>query len=102
MKKLIIASVFAFVGLTAFAQNVEIASVDNRNHVVTVKKDKFTKIHKDKLPRPVVNAVAKNFPTAKIDEAFVNDKKHYKLKLSLRDGTTGTFYADKNGNWIDQ
>jgi hypothetical protein len=45
--------------------------------------------------------VETNYPTAKIDKAYKNDKDQYKLELTLEDGTSGTVYADAEGNWID-
>tara|TARA_R110002050_G_scaffold110892_3_gene223604 strand:+ start:13786 stop:14088 length:303 start_codon:yes stop_codon:yes gene_type:complete len=99
MKKLILASVFTFVGLTAFAQESETAMA--ASEVVEVTQDGFSEIEKENLPEAVATAVTKNYPTAAIDKVYVNDKKQYKLEVSLEDGTTGTLYADKNGNWIE-
>tara|TARA_R110000868_G_scaffold79232_1_gene225509 strand:- start:14934 stop:15236 length:303 start_codon:yes stop_codon:yes gene_type:complete len=99
MKKLILASVFTFVGLTAFAQESETAMA--ALEVVEVTQDGFSEIEKENLPEAVATAVTKNYPTAAIDKVYVNDKKQYKLEVSLEDGTTGTLYADENGNWIE-
>jgi len=99
MKKLILASVFAFIGVTAFAQESETAMATPT--VVEATQDGFSEIKLDKLPEAVAAAVTKNYPTATIDKASVNDKKQYKLEVSLQDGTPGTLYADENGNWIE-
>lgn len=99
MKKVFLASVFTFVGLTAFAQENEIAM--NAETTVEATQDGFTEITVDKLPEAVTAALSKNYPTAKIDKAAVNDKEQYKLEVSLEDGTAGTVYADKDGNWLD-
>ena len=61
----------------------------------------FKEIATADLPTAVSEAVAKNYPTATIDNAYVNEEKQYKLEVSLEDGTSGTLYADENGNWLD-
>tara|TARA_R110000796_G_scaffold250788_3_gene380642 strand:+ start:46014 stop:46322 length:309 start_codon:yes stop_codon:yes gene_type:complete len=101
MKKLILASVFTFIGLTAFAQENDKDSAMLSSEIVETTQDGFSEIKLDKLPEVVAAAVAKNYPTATIDKASVNDKKQYKLEVSLKDGTAGTLYADENGNWIE-
>jgi protein-disulfide isomerase len=101
MKKLILASVFTFVGLTAFAQNTETAMATTATDVVTATQDSFSAIETSELPEAVSTAVSTNYPSATIDKAYVNDQKQYKIEVSLEDGTSGTLYADENGNWID-
>ncbi|SMC43637.1 hypothetical protein [Cellulophaga tyrosinoxydans] len=99
MKKLILASVFTFVGLTAFAQESEMAMA--ASEVVETTQDGFSEITMDNLPEAVSAAVSKSYPSATIDKAYVNDKNQYKLEVSLEDGTSGTLYADEKGNWIE-
>ncbi|MDP5229032.1 MAG: hypothetical protein NWQ38_01460 [Cellulophaga sp.] len=99
MKKLILVSVFTLVGLTAFGQESETAMA--ATEIMEVAQDGFEAIEIDKLPETVTAALTKSYPTAKIDKASVNDKMQYKLEVSLEDGTTGTLYADEDGNWIE-
>jgi Protein of unknown function (DUF2874). len=99
MKNLAIATVLSFIGITAFA-NVETPELDVENATVIVAQD-FEEIEVSSLPEAVSKAVEKNYPTAKIDKAYKNEKDQFKLDLSLEDGTTGTVYADADGNWID-
>lgn len=61
----------------------------------------FAEVSAEELPESVTSAVSKNYPTASIDKAYVNDANQYKLEVSLEDGTAGTLYADENGNWIE-
>jgi len=61
----------------------------------------FAEIGAEELPESVTSAVSKNYPTASIDKAYVNEANQYKLEVSLEDGTAGTLYADENGNWIE-
>ncbi|WP_165750582.1 hypothetical protein [Cellulophaga sp. Z1A5H] len=99
MKKLILASVFTFVGFTAFAQPSETAVEETV--IVSATQDGFSEIEMSELPEAVATAVSSNYPSATIDKAHVNDQKQYKLEVSLEDGTSGTLYADENGNWIE-
>lgn len=99
MKKLILASVFTLVGLTVFGQESETAMA--ATEIMEVAQDGFEAIEIDKLPEAVTTALTKSYPTATIDKASVNDKMQYKLEVSLEDGTTGTLYADEDGNWIE-
>ncbi|MBA6315385.1 hypothetical protein [Cellulophaga baltica] len=100
MKKLILASAFAFVGLTAVAQTGEEVAM-SETIVVSATQDSFSEIETSELPEAVSSAVATNYPSATIDKAYVNDQKQYKIEVSLEGGTTGTLYADENGNWIE-
>jgi hypothetical protein len=63
--------------------------------------DEFSEVTAEELPESVTAAVSKNYPTASIDKAYVNEANQYKLEVSLEDGTAGTLYADENGNWIE-
>ncbi|MGB5821760.1 MAG: hypothetical protein WBG90_19915 [Saonia sp.] len=100
MKKLIFAAAFSLVGLTAFAQDAEEAQADATE--VVAAQDDYAEIAVAELPEAVTAAVAKNYPTATIGKAYVNEAKQYKLEVSLEDGTSGTLYADEEGNWIEQ
>ena len=99
MKNLILAAVLSLGSLTAFAQ--EANNGGDQATSVAATQDNFTEVATSDLPEAVTAAVAKNYPTAKINKAYVNDSKQYKLEVALQDGTSGTLYADENGNWID-
>ncbi|MDB4292048.1 hypothetical protein N9954_01475 [Maribacter sp.] len=98
MKKVIFVLALALGSMTAFAQNTE--NVEAAADEV-VAQDDFAEIAAEELPEAVTAAVAKNYPTATIDKAFVNEAKQFKLEVSLEDGTSGTLYADESGNWIE-
>ncbi len=100
MKKLMLVAVMALGTMTAFAQEVETVVEEVATEAVTTQDD-FTETVVAELPEEVTAAVAKNYPTATIDKAFVNEEKQYKLEVSLEDGTSGTLYADAEGNWIE-
>lgn len=108
MKKLIFVLALSMGTMTAFAQE-EVTEQATETAVeateaveeVAATQDDFSEIAADELPEAVTAAVAKNYPTASIDKAYVNESKQYKLEVSLEDGTAGTLYADENGNWIE-
>ena len=99
MKKLFLLGALAIGGLTVTAQEADVAQAD-ATEVVVVTED-FAKIEISEIPTAVTEALSTNFPTAKVDKAYVNDEKQYKLEVSLEDGTSGVLYADENGNWLD-
>ncbi|MRI01911.1 hypothetical protein GH721_15315 [Kriegella sp. EG-1] len=110
MKKIIFVLALSIGTMTAFAQEevteqatetaVEATeTIDEAN--VVASQDSFSEIAAEELPEAVTEAVSKNYPTASIDKAFINESNQYKLEVSLEDGTAGTLYADENGNWIE-
>ncbi len=90
-----------------FAMNAQDALVSengiqhNQVNEISIATEDFEEISVAEVPQAVTDAVSKNFPTANLDKAYTNEKKQYKLVLSLEDGTQGTVYADEEGNWID-
>ncbi len=128
MKNLMIAAVLSLGTMTAFAQEenaveeagtaVEETATEATDAVdetateaveetteaaeaVETTQGEFAEIGAEELPESVTSAVSKNYPTASIDKAYVNEANQYKLEVSLEDGTAGTLYADENGNWIE-
>ncbi|MFS4468748.1 hypothetical protein [Maribacter sp. 2210JD10-5] len=99
MKKLFVLGALAMGSLSVTAQDVA-AVQEDATEIVEAAQD-FTEIETSELPTAVTEAVAKNYPTSTINKAYVNGEKQYKLEVSLEDGTSGTLYADENGNWLD-
>lgn len=99
MKKLFFVAVLSLGSLTAFAQEGE--EVVQEATELVVAQDDFTAIEASDLPEAVKNAVATNYPSATISKAYVNKQEQYKLEVALEDGTVGTLYSDKDGNWIE-
>lgn len=102
MKKLFFVAALSFGSLSAFAQDTEVEAQEEATEVVAPAQDEFSEIAIEELPEAVTAAVEKNYPTASINKAYVNESKQFKLEVSLEDGTAGTLYADENGNWIEQ
>lgn len=104
MKTLFLLGALTIGGLTVSAQDAAISQngiVNNQVNEIIIATDDFSEISISEVPQPVMDAIAKNFPTANLEKAYTNEEKQYKLVLSLEDGTQGTLYADEDGNWID-
>ncbi|MBK0369833.1 hypothetical protein [Flavobacterium agrisoli] len=95
MKKLTLALTFVLLGLTTYA-SVVTYSVIELNKIV---QDTYTEISPDSVPVAVQTALNKAYPAAKLEKAFVNDKKEYKLQIAVND-QKATVIADVNGNWL--
>jgi len=101
MKKLVFAAVLALVSLTTYAQEeVSESEVLQSEVVEATHQEVFTEIEISDLPEAVTDSVAKDYPRATVSKAYVNEEKQYKLEVALEDGTSGTLYADGEGNWI--
>ncbi|WP_343695834.1 hypothetical protein [Flavobacterium sp.] len=59
----------------------------------------YTEISTDIVPAAVKTALQTAYPNAKLVKAYVNDKKEYKLDISVGD-QKATVYSDVNGNWL--
>lgn len=99
MKKLIFATVFSLVGLTAMAQVEVTEETVNEVSTVNIAQD-FEEINVSDLPEAVTAALASDYPTATVSKAYKNESDIYKLEVSMEDGSSGTLYADAQGNWI--
>ena len=100
MKKLVLVVALAFGSVTVFAQEAKTAVEEIAAETVATQDD-FSEVAAAELPEAVTAAVTKNYPTATIDKAYVNEAQQFKLEVSLEDGTLGTLYADTEGNWIE-
>lgn len=98
LRSLFIITGMFFGTMTAFAQEVEVL----KEYVTPVAEieDNFAETIVAELSEVITNVVIENYPTATINNAYINDNK-YKLEVSLEDGTSGTLYLDDEGNWID-
>jgi len=100
MKKLFLVGVLAIGSLSVMAQDAQEITVSTSVQE-SIGINVFSEIAVTELPEAVTEAVSKNYPTSTINKAYVNENKQYKLEVSLEDGTSGTLYADENGNWLD-
>ncbi|MFB9077654.1 hypothetical protein ACFFLS_00905 [Flavobacterium procerum] len=94
MKKLILSAAILIGTMSAHALTV---SQDIKT-VISVQAE-YTEVTADAVPAAVKTALQTAYPGAKLDKAFVNDKKEYKLEISVKD-QKATVYSDVNGNWL--
>lgn len=103
MKKLFITSVFALGSLTAFAQDAQATEAqDAATETEAVAQDDFTEIAIEEVPEAVTSTIETNYPGATVNSAAKNEAGHYKLEVSLEDGTSGALILDEEGNAIEQ
>ena len=95
MKKLILSAAIILGSLSIQAANPVTTSMTQS---VTVQ-DEFTEIGTDAVPAAVKTALQTAYPNAKLEKAYVNDKKEYKLEISVGD-QKATVFSDVNGNWL--
>lgn len=96
MKKLILSAIVVL-GTLSMHANVLPVSPDTKATVAI--QSEYTEVTVDAVPAPVKTALQTAYPGAKLDKAFVNDKKEYKLEISVGD-QKATVYSDVNGNWL--
>lgn len=96
MKKLILSAV-VLLGTMSIQANVLPVSKETKA-TVTIQSE-YTEVTADAVPAAVKTALQTAYPGAKLDKAFVNEKKEYKLEISVGD-QKATVYSDVNGNWL--
>lgn len=99
MKRLILATAI-FTG-TVSSYAITNNETPLTNTAYCFKNDTFKEISLDKLPSALNKALKKDFTTAKVNKAYVNQYSQYKLELSINKETK-IVYADKDGNWLDE
>jgi len=100
MKKLFITTVFALGSLTVFAQE-EQATEAQEPATEAVAQDSFAEIALEEVPEAVSTMIETNYPGATINKAHKNEENHYKIEVSLEDGTSGALILDEEGNAIE-
>jgi ribosomal protein L21E len=61
--------------------------------------NEYKEVNVDAVPAVVKTALETAYPGAKLGKAYVNEKKEYKLEISVGD-QKATVYSDVNGNWL--
>ncbi|WP_396178248.1 hypothetical protein [Flavobacterium sp.] len=95
MKRLFLSAALLVGSLTSFANTV----ISNSNETITIVQEEYAEITSDKLPEAVLSAIKNSYPDATITKAYVNEKKEFKIEISVGD-QKATVFADANGNWI--
>ena len=99
MKKLILFVVMLLSGFMTFAQTEAKKAVQSTATMAEPTQEKFKEVKAEEVPEAVSKSLTKAYPDSKVDKAYVNDKKEYKLDISVGD-QKATVFADANGNWI--
>ncbi|MFH6966332.1 hypothetical protein [Flavobacterium sp. FlaQc-28] len=96
MKKsaLAVTIILASLSLPALAE-----TTSNKIQMSISVQTEYTEITSDAVPAAVKTALQTAYPNAKLEKAFVNDKKEYKLEISVGD-QKATVFSDVNGNWL--
>ncbi|KRD11701.1 hypothetical protein ASE21_08355 [Flavobacterium sp. Root901] len=97
MKKLALSAAI-FLGSLSIPAIAEITPNEEVNTSISVQSE-YTEISTDVVPAAVKTALQTAYPNAKLEKAYVNDKKEYKLEISVGD-QKATVYSDVNGNWL--
>ncbi|WP_232622911.1 hypothetical protein [Pareuzebyella sediminis] len=87
--------------MTAFAQE-EAATEAQDTATEAVAQDGFNEIAVEEVPEAITTMIETNYPGATINKAHKNEENHYKVEVSLEDGTTGALIVDEEGNAIEQ
>jgi hypothetical protein len=96
MKKLILSAAIVFGSLSIYATTtVNSESVK----METSFQNAYTEVKLDAVPATVKTALEAAYPGAKLEKAYVNEKKEYKLEIAVGD-QKATVYSDVNGNWL--
>ena len=95
MKKLILSAAIILGSLSIHATTTEAEGVKIAVNV----QDEYKEVATDAVPAAVKTALEKAYPGAQLVKAYTNEKKEYKLEISVGD-QKATVYSDVNGNWL--
>jgi uncharacterized protein YcnI len=111
MKKLLLSTAILLGSLSTFAQasttiavgqaesNTKIATSVKTEMPSTNTQDSYTEVKLDEVPTDVKVSLLKIFPGSKLEKAYVNDKKEYKLEVKAGK-KSNTVFADATGKLI--
>lgn len=94
MKKLILSAAVILGSLAMQAKHTVIA---NPISLLVITQDEYKEV--DAVPAAIKTALDNAYPGVKLDKAYVNAKKEYKIDIVVRD-VKSTVYTDAQGNFI--
>jgi hypothetical protein len=97
MKKLILSTAIILGSLSLHATTTTTNNADVK--IAVNFQNEYKEVGADAVPAAVKTALETAYPGAKLDKAYVNEKKEYKLEISVGD-QKATVYSDVNGNWL--
>ena len=102
MKKLILSAAIVLGSLTTMSVQAQEQTKDTTNTERTAPAtDAYTEIKIEELPVAITEALKKAYPEAVVSKAYINEKKEYKLDVTVGEKAVSLF-ADANGNWIQK
>jgi hypothetical protein len=94
MKKLILSAAVILGSLAMQAKNT---AINNSISPIIIIQDEYKEV--DAVPAAIKTALDNAYPGVKLDKAYVNAKKEYKIDIVVRD-VKSTVYTDAQGNFI--
>lgn len=95
MKKIIFTAAIALGSLYVNANTIQTANIVG----MYVTQDGYNEVGLEAIPDLVKSTVEKSFPNTKLEKAYINEKKEYKLEISSGSNTF-TIFTDASGNII--
>ena len=92
MKKLILSTAIILGALTVSASTTAIKT--SLKQLITVQ-DEYKEI--DAVPAAIKTALENAYPGVKLNKAYINDKKEYKIEITVREQKS-IVYTDAKGN----
>ena len=108
MKKLIFSAAILLGSLSTFAQTTTeegttaqqgATTQANTPQATATTPEGYTEVKLEEVPAAVTASLKKSVPEAKLVNAYINEKKEYKLRVEVGD-KVGTLDANANGKWI--
>ncbi len=112
MKKLILSAAILLGSLSTFAQTTtEEGKTPQTEEAKTPQKETttqapsttpegYTEVKLEEVPVAILESLKKSVPDAKLVNAYINEKKEYKLQVEVGD-KVGSLDVDANGKWIN-
>ena len=94
MKKLILSAAILLGGLSMQAGVIDMKNTITQSVNI---QDEYKKV--DAVPAAIKTALDNAYPGVKLEKAYVNEKKEYKIEITVR-GEKSTVYTDEKGNII--
>ncbi len=97
MKKSIVLAAIVLGSFSTFATTN--LSISNAMVGVPSIQEEYTEVKIEEIPEVIKVALKKAYPDAILNKAYVNEKKEYKLEVTVGE-KVGSLYADATGAWI--
>ncbi|MDR7209696.1 hypothetical protein [Flavobacterium piscis] len=96
MKKLILSAAIILGSLSMHAKNTVITGSVNQ---LVITQDEYKEV--DAVPAAIKTSLDNSYPGVKLEKAYVNEKKEYKIEIIVRD-VKSVVYTDAQGNILNK